>query len=111
MSEMEYVQKCYAKAVIAWLPMERYRGLCTGQLLHIAFLEAVARAQLRPTWKGMKLLDITTLIYPLDGLVCIVTSNRARRSIRTTEAMFFLHPTPMHYNVVLAIKQEDTDMV
>ena len=106
MSEMEYVQKYYAKAVIAWLPMERYRGLCTGQLLHIALLEAVARAQLRPTWKGMEFLDITTLIYPLDGLVCSVTSNRARRSIRTMEAMFFLHPTPMHYNAVLAIKQD-----
>ena len=106
MSEMEYVQKYYAKAVIAWLPMERYQGLCTGQLLHTALLEAGARAQLRPTWKGMEFLDITTLIYPLDGLVCSVTSNRARKSIRTTEAMFFLHPTPMHYNAVLAIKQD-----
>ena len=52
------------------------------------------------------ILDITTLICPLDGLVCSITSNRARRNIRTTEAMFFLHPTPMHYNAVLAIKQD-----
>ena len=53
----------------------------------------------------MKFLDITTLIYPLDGIVCSVTSKHARRNIQTTEAMFFLHPTPMHYNAVLAIKQ------
>jgi hypothetical protein len=86
--------------------MERYQGLCTGQLLHIALLEAVARAQLRPTWKGMEFLDNTTMVYPLDGLVCSVTSNRARRNIQTTEAMFFLYPTPMHYNAVLAIKQD-----
>jgi hypothetical protein len=65
--EMVYVQNYYAKAITAWLPVERYRGLCTGQLLHIALLEAVARAQLRPTWKGMEFLDITTVIYPLDG--------------------------------------------
>ena len=55
--------------------------------------------------RSMEFLDITTLIYPLDGLVCSVTSNRARSSIRTMEAMFFLHPTPMHYNTVLAIEQ------
>ena len=34
---------------------------------------------------------------PLDGITCSVTSNRARRNIQTTEAMFFLHPTPMRY--------------
>ena len=103
--EMDYVQKYYEKAILTWLPIERYQGLCTGQLLHIALLEAVARAQLRPTWKGMEFLDITTLIYPLDGIACSVTNNRARRNIQTTEAMFFLHPTPMHYNAILAIKQ------
>jgi hypothetical protein len=54
LSEIDYVQKYYAKAIIAWLLMKRYRGLCTGQLLHIALLKAVARAQLRPTWKGME---------------------------------------------------------
>ena len=54
----------------------------------------------------MDFLDITTLIYPLEGIVCSVISNRARRNIQTTEAMFFLHPTPMHYNAVLAIKQD-----
>jgi hypothetical protein len=74
--------------------------------LHIALLEAVAREQLRPTWKGMDFLDITTLIYPLDVVVCSVTSNHARSHIQTTEAMFFLHSTPMHYNAVLAIKQD-----
>ena len=106
LSEMDYVQKYYEKAILTWLPIERYQGLCTGQLLHIALLEAVARAQLRPTWKGMEFLDITTLIYPLDGITCSVTSNRARRNIQTTEAMFSLHPTPMHYNAILAIKQD-----
>ena len=54
----------------------------------------------------MEFMDITTLIYPLDGITCSVTSNRARKKIQTTEAMFFLHPTPMHYNAVLAIKQD-----
>ena len=105
LSEMDYVQKYYEKAILTWLPIERYQGLCTGQLLHIALLEAVARAQLRPTWKGMEFMDITTLIYPLDGITCSVTSNRARRNIQTTEAMVFLHPTPMHYNAILAVKQ------
>jgi hypothetical protein len=54
----------------------------------------------------MEFLDITTMINPLDGLVCSVTSNRAKRKIQMTEALFFLHPTPMHYNAVLAIKQD-----
>jgi hypothetical protein len=38
--------------------------------------------------------------------LCSVTSNRARRNIQTTEVMFFVHPTPMQYNAVLAIKQD-----
>jgi hypothetical protein len=91
---------------MVWQPMERYLGLCTGQLLHMALLEAAIQAQLGPIWKGMEFLNITTLICPPDGVMSSVTNNRARRNIRTTEAMCFLHPTSMHYNAVLALKQD-----
>ena len=49
LSEIDYVQKYCEKAILTLLPIERYQGLCTGQLLHIALLEAAARAQLRPS--------------------------------------------------------------
>jgi hypothetical protein len=63
LSETEYVEKHYAKATMVWLPMERYLGLRTGQLLLMVPLEAVARAQLRPRWKGVQFLDFTPLKY------------------------------------------------
>jgi hypothetical protein len=61
LSETDCTQKHYNEAIMVLLPMERYLGLRTGQLLNIALQVAAARAQLRRC-KGMQFLDITTLM-------------------------------------------------
>jgi hypothetical protein len=91
---------------MVWLSMERNLGLRTGQVINIALLEAVASAQLRIRWKGMQFREITTLVYPQERGEYRVTYNRARTSIRKTEAVCFLYPTSMHFNAVLALRHD-----
>ena len=82
-----------------------YLGLRTGQVLSITLLLAVADIQLQRKWKGMRCRDFTATTQPQVRRYCSDTSLRNRTIIRNTEAMCILHLTPLHYSVVIALKQ------
>ena len=53
----------------------------------------------------MRCQDLTVMTQPQANGQCSETSQRSRAAIRSTEALCIPHFTPMHYNVVIAIKQ------
>ena len=80
-------------------------GLHEGQLVHASLLDAAATVQLRIRWKGMRTREITTYIRQYAQGQCTPFSDALREAARNTEAMFLIHPTTMHFNGVIALKQ------
>jgi len=105
LSQTDYIHRYYKKATNSEVTMAMYLGLRDKQVLSITLLQAVARVQLQPRWEGMKTKDITYMIDPQEATECSATSETVRLALRTTEAMCLLHPTPMHYSVVIALRQ------
>ena len=101
MPEEDYILRQCASGVI----MDMYLGLRTGQVLSITFLFTAADVQLQRKWKGMCYRDFTATTQPQERGYCSDITLRNRAAVRNTEAMCILHPTPMHYNVVIALKQ------
>ena len=82
-------------------------GLSEGQLVNDSLLDAAARIQIRHRWKGMQTREITTYTRrPLQG-PCSQFSEVLRETARNTEAMFLIHPTTMHFNGVIALRQRN----
>ena len=106
MTEEDYIMKYYAKAANSGVTMDMYLGLRTGKVLSILLLLALADVQLQKKWKGMRCRELTAKTQPQGphGL-CSATSLRNRAVLRSTEVMCIVHITPMHYGMVIALKQ------
>ena len=76
-----------------------------GQLVNASLLDAAAMVQLRIRWKVMRTREVTTYISQSAQGQCTPFSEELRECARTTEAMFFIHPTTMHFNGVIALRQ------
>ena len=85
--------------------MEMYLGLCTGRLLSISLLLAITEVQLPKKWNGMRCRDFTVTTQPQENRQCSHTSLRNRAVIRSTEVMCIVHVSPMHYSMVVVLKQ------
>ena len=85
--------------------MEKYMGLHEGQLVNASLLDAASTVQLRIRWKGMRTRKITTYIRQSAQEQCTPFSEALRECARNTEAMFLIHPTTMHFNGVIALRQ------
>ena len=84
-----------------------YMGLSDGQLVYASLLDAAARVQLRPRLKGMRTREITTYIRRSTQGLCLPFSDALREAARNTEAMFLIHPTTMHFNGVIVLRQRN----
>jgi hypothetical protein len=80
-------------------------GLNEGQLVNASLLDAAATVQLRIRWKRMRTPKITTYISPSAQGQCTPFSDALREAARNTEALYFIHPTIMHFNGVMALRQ------
>jgi hypothetical protein len=108
MTEEDYILKHYVKAATptSGVTMEMYLGLRTGKVLSISLLLALANVQLQKKWKGIRCRDLTVMTQPQGQRgQCSATSLRSRAVLRSTEVMCIVHNTPMHYGVVIALKQ------
>ena len=105
LGEMEFISRHYADKLGLVSCLEMYMGLHEGQLVHASLLDAAAMVQLRIRWKGMRTREITTYIRQSAQGQCTPFSEELRECARTTEAMFFIHPTTMHFNGVIALRQ------
>ena len=85
--------------------MEMYLGLCTRRLLSISLLLAITEVQLPKKWNGMRCRDFTVTTQSQENGQCSQTSLRSRAAIRSTEVMCIVHVTPMHYSMVVVLKQ------
>ena len=82
-----------------------YLRLRTGHVFSVSPLLAMADAQLQKKWKGMHCRDFTVTTQPQEHGQCNATSLRNRTTIRNTEVMCIVHVTPMHYSMVIVLKQ------
>jgi hypothetical protein len=73
--------------------------------VNASLLDAAAMVQLRIRWKVMRTREVTTYISQSAQGQCTPFSEELRECARTTEAMFFIHPTTMHFNGVIALRQ------
>ena len=108
MTEEDYILKHYAKAAIptSGITVDMYLGLRTGKVLSISLLLALADVQLRQKWKGMRCRNLTVVTQPQGQHgQCSATSLRSRAVLRSTEVMCIVHITPMHYGMVIVLKQ------
>ena len=101
----EYISRYYADKLGMVSCLEKYLGLHEGQLVHTSLLDAAATVQLRIRWKGMRTREITTYIRQSAQGQCTPFSEALRECARNTEAMFLIHPTTMHFNGVIALRQ------
>ena len=85
--------------------MDMYLGLRTGHLLSISLLLAITEVQLQKKWDGMRCCDFTVTTQPQENGQCSPTSLRSRAAIRSTEVMCIVHVFPMHYSMVIVLKQ------
>ena len=85
--------------------MDIYLGLHKGQVLSVSLLLAATDVHLQKKWKGMRCRDLTVTTQTQANGQFNETSLCSRASIRNTATMCILHFTPMHYNVVIALKQ------
>ena len=83
-----------------------YLGLRTGRLLSMSFLLAITEVQLPKNWIGMRCRDFTVTTQPQENGQCSPTSIRSRAAIRSTEVMCIVHVSPMHYSMVIILKQD-----
>ena len=86
---------------------EKYLGLRDEHLINATLLDAAAEVQLRTRWTGMKTKDLTAHISRLPPEECTHTSDDLWEEVRNTEAMFYIHPSPLHFNGVIALRQRD----
>ena len=108
MTEEDYIRKHYyeiAESSNSGIPMEMYLGLCTGRLLSMSLLLAITEVQLPKQWSGMRCRDFTVTTQPQANGQCSHTSLRSRATIRSTEVMRIVHVSPMHYSMVVVLKQ------
>ena len=84
-----------------------YMDLRDGQLVNASLLDAAARVQLQTRWKGMQTREITTYIRRSTQGQCSPFSDALRETARNTEAIFLIHPTTMHFNGVIALRQRN----
>jgi hypothetical protein len=108
MTEEDYIMKYYsdkADATNSGITMDMYLGLRTGQVLSISLLLAMADAQLQKKWKGVRCRDFTVMTQPQEHGQCSATSLRNRTTTRNTEVMCIVHVSPMHYSMVIVLKQ------
>ena len=108
MTEEAYIRKHYydkAETSNSGIPMEMYLGLCTGRLLSILLLLTITEVQLPKKWNGMHCRDFTVTTQPQKNGQCSHTSLRSRAAIRSTEVMCIVHVSPMHYSIVVVLKQ------
>ena len=106
--EADYIHRYYAVKLGLVNSVEKYMGLCEGQLVNDSLLDAAARVQIRRRWQGMQTREITTYLRsPIQGS-CTPYSEALRTAARNTEAMFLIHSTTMHFNVVIALRQRNT---
>ena len=108
MTEEDYIRKHYydkAETSNSGIPMEMYLGLCTGRLLSMSLLLAITEVQLQRKWHGMRCRDFTVMTQPQENGQCSPTSPRSRAAIRSTEVMCIVHVSPMHYSMVVVLKQ------
>ena len=104
---MDYFCRYYADKLGLVSSVEKYMGLSDGQLVNASLLDAAARVQLRHRWKGMQTREIATYLRcPIQG-PCSPFSEALRETARNTEAMFLIHPTTMHFNGVIALRQRN----
>ena len=82
-------------------------GLSDGQLVNASLLDAAAKVQLRTRWKEMQTREITTHIRRSTQGQCTSFSDALREMARNTEAIFLIHPTTMHFNGVIALRQRN----
>ena len=108
LTEEEYVRKQYydkAESSNSGIPIEMYLGLCTGRLISMSLLLALTAVQLQRQWHGMRCCDLTVKTQPQTDGQCSPTSPRSRADIRSTEVMCIVHVSPMHYSMVVVLKQ------
>ena len=108
MTEEDYIRKHYydkAETSNSGIPMEMYLGLCTGRLLSMSLLLVITEVQLPKKWSGMRCRDFTVTTQPQENGQCSHTSLRSRAAIRSTEVMCIVHVSPMHYSMVIVLKQ------
>ena len=108
LTEEEYVRKHYydkAESSNSGIPMQMYLGLCTGRLISMSLLLALTAVQLQRPWHGMRCCDLTVKTQPQEDGQCSPTSPRSRADIRSTEVMCIVHVSPMHYSIVVVLKQ------
>ena len=108
MTEADYIRKYYhdkAETSHSGIPMEMYLGLGTGRLLSMSLLLAITEVQLPKKWNGMRCRDFTVTTQPQENGQCSPTSLRSRAAIRSTEVMCIVHVSPMHYSMVVVLKQ------
>jgi hypothetical protein len=107
-TEEDYILKYYydkADTSNSGIPMDKYLGLRTGQLLSISLLLEMTEVQLQKKWKGIRCRDFTVTTQPQEHGQCSATSLRSRAAIRSTEVMCIVHVSPMHYSMVIGLKQ------
>ena len=109
LTEEDYIRKHYydkAETSNSRIPMNMYLGLCTGHLLSASLLLAITEVQLQQKWYGMRCRDLTVKTQPQEDGQCSPTSPRSRAAIRSTEVMCIVHVSPMHYSMVIVLKQD-----
>ena len=108
MTEEDYIRKHYydkAETSNSGISMDMYLGLCTERLLSISLLLAITEVQLPKQWNEMRCRDFTAMMQPQENGQCSPTSLRSRAAIRSTEVMCILHVSPMHYSMMIVLKQ------
>ena len=108
MTEEAYILKHYAKVAVpeSGDTIDMYLGLRTGQVLSASLLLAATDVHLHKKWTGMRCRDLTVVTPTQANGQCSETSLRSLAAIRSTEALCIPPFTPMHYNVVIALKQD-----
>jgi hypothetical protein len=85
--------------------MDMYLGLRTGQVLSLSLLLAMSVVHLQKKWKRMRCRNFTVMMQPQEHGQCCATSLRSRATIQCMEVMCIVHVSPMHYSMVIVLKQ------
>ena len=108
MTEADYIMKYYSDKADdsnSEITIGMYLGLRTDQVLSISLLLVMTATKLQKKWKGMRCRDFTVMTQPQEHGRCSTTSLRSRTTIQNTEVMCIVHISPMHYSMVIVLKQ------
>jgi hypothetical protein len=94
-----------AEATSSGITKGMYLGLRTEQVLSISLLLAMADAQVQKKWKRMRCRNFTVTTQPQEHGQCSATSLRSRAIIRSPEVNCIGNVSPMHYSMVIVMKQ------